>query len=914
MKKSKKILSALLAALLVLQVFVVSMVAQAATTKSPYDSKTYTHYLNLDSSKILNGIDVSYHNGTINWQKVKADGVQFVFLRIGYRGWGSSGSLNKDTLFDTYYNGAKAAGIKIGIYFYSQALNESEANAEANYSLELLKGRALDLPIVFDYEFAGVQQGRLDSANLSKRQMTNNVHAFCETVEEAGYSSMLYANKTFLNDHLYADEVAAHYPIWIARYDATKLDFTKGVSAWQYTSSGTVSGISGNTDANFLYDGLTLTRIRGIEPEYEYTGKAIQPKITLEYLGTTLKEGVDYSTPVFTNNTKLGTATVTINGLGKFAGTTRTATFNIVQPGTAETPLKEVGEVTTDTLNVRTGPSTDYSIVTTISRGTRVNIHSVTNGWYNVTFAKGSTNYNGYVSSAYIEIVDTGYEVEPSDTRVQIMADSVPVKSSASNGGATVINLSLNNQVYVNGESGSWYKVSFTKDSLPYAGYIEKKFAKVLQGTAKPKGIVVANSANVYTNTDETDIECTLSRNLYVYLDGETDDYYIVSFSLGGWHYGYIRKDYVRDNTLPRDYTSTWSARQAQVMTDEAVVRDAADANSEPVSVLYNGNKIYINGEDGAWYKVSFSQNGEPYNGYVEKKYFRITAGEAKPKGIVVAASANVYSDTNESRIESTLSRDLYVYVDDTTGDYYQVSFSLNGWHYGYIRKDYVRDNSLPRNYTSTWSARQAQVMTEEVVVRDAADTESAPVTILKESNKIYINGETNEWYMVSFSLNGKPYNGYAEKKYFRITSGEAKQKGIVVAASANVYTDPDESNVDTTLSRDQYAYIDGKYGDYYVVSFSLGGWHYGYIRKDYLRDDSLPRNYTVTSSSQLGTVTKAEIIVRETTDADSAPVTVLTKNNKVYINGEEGDWYKVSFTLSEAPYDGYVLKTDVSI
>ena len=312
MKKGKKALSFLLTALILLQVFAVSFVAQAATTKSPYDSKTYTHYLNISSDRILNGIDVSYHNGTIDWQKVKADGVKFVFLRIGYRGWGSSGSLNKDTLFNTYYSGAKAAGIKIGIYFYSQALNESEANAEANYSLELLNGRALDLPIVFDYEFAGVSQGRLDAAGLSKRQMTNNVHAFCQTVEEAGYASMLYANKTFLNDHLYADELAAQYPIWIARYDATKLDFTKGVSAWQYTSDGSVDGISGRTDANFLYDGLTLTRIRGIQPEYEYTGQAIRPSITLEYLGTTLKEGVDYSAPVFTNNTKLGTATVTI--------------------------------------------------------------------------------------------------------------------------------------------------------------------------------------------------------------------------------------------------------------------------------------------------------------------------------------------------------------------------------------------------------------------------------------------------------------------------------------------------------------------------------------------------------------------------------------------------------------------------
>ncbi len=899
MKKSKRILSILLTTLIVLQVFATALIAQAATTtKSPYDNKTYTHYLNLDSSKILNGIDVSYHNGSINWSKVKADGVKFVFLRIGYRGYGTTGSLNKDTAFDTYYSGAKAAGIKIGIYFYSQALNESEANAEANFALQLLNGRSLDLPIVFDYEFAGVSTGRLDKANLSKRQMTNNVHAFCETVEGAGYSSMLYANKSFLNDHLYADEVAAHYPIWIARYDATKLDFTKGVSAWQYTSSGTVDGISGRTDANFLYDGLTLTRIRGIEPEYEYTGKAIRPQITLEYLGTVLKEGVDYSTPIFTNNTKLGTATVTINGLGKFAGTTRTATFKIVQPGTAETPVKETGEVTTDTLNVRSGPSTNHSIVTTISRGTKVSIHSITNGWYNVTFSKGDVNYNGYVSGDYIKIVDTGYEVEESDTRAQVMVTSAPIKSSATNGSAIVINLSRSDQMYVNGESGSWYKISLMKDGLPYAGYIEKQFVKIISGDAKPIGMVVANTANVLSSAStSSSVKTTLNRNQYAYIDGESDSFYLVSFIKGSsWYYGYMKKDYLRDYDLPRNYTVTKSDRLAQIMVSEIIVRDEANTGSAPVTVVPKNSYLYINEDlNNGWYKVSLTQtaNATPYEGYVRKQYVKIYSGDPKPLGVVVANTVNVLSSANtNSSVKTTLNRNQYAYIDGESGNFYTVSFTKgSSWYYGYIKKDYLRDYDLPRDYEVEESERTAQVMVSEVIVRDEANTGSAPVTVIPNGETMYVNEELDGWYKVSLEQTDAKlvYEGYVRKQYVKITSGEPKPLGIIVADTADVLSSESTSaSTKTTLNRNQYAYIDGESDSFYLVSFTKGNsWYYGYIQKDYLRNNDLPRDYAVEESDCTAQVMVNEVIIRDAPDSNSAPVTVIQKDETMYVNDD---------------------------
>ena len=157
MKIVKKLTATIIAAIILLQTSVFAFASEITTT-SPYNSKTYTHHLSIDKNKILNGIDVSKHNliidnkkQTIDWQKVKADGTEFVFIRIGYRGYGKRGTLNKESYFDELYSGAKSVGLKIGIYFYSQAISEKEAIDEANFSLSLLDNRKIDLPIVFNY-------------------------------------------------------------------------------------------------------------------------------------------------------------------------------------------------------------------------------------------------------------------------------------------------------------------------------------------------------------------------------------------------------------------------------------------------------------------------------------------------------------------------------------------------------------------------------------------------------------------------------------------------------------------------------------------------------------------------------------------------------------------------------------------
>lgn len=254
MKKIIKIFSAILAVIMVLSS---TSVAFAYTqTYSKYDDKTYTHNTRFDALPKVIGIDVSEHNKTIDFNKVKADGIDFVYVRVGYTGYTKSKlSLNLDPYYQTNIANALAAGLQVGVYWYSQAVNESEASQEANMLLNAIAGYNVTLPVVDDYEFAGVgDNGRLDSANLSKDQMTANSLAFLNTVAQRGYVPCLYANKSFLENRVNASQIAQIAKIWLAHYN-TVTGYAGDYEYWQFTSSGKVDGISGRVDMNVWYQG-----------------------------------------------------------------------------------------------------------------------------------------------------------------------------------------------------------------------------------------------------------------------------------------------------------------------------------------------------------------------------------------------------------------------------------------------------------------------------------------------------------------------------------------------------------------------------------------------------------------------------------------------------------------------------------
>ena len=192
------------------------------------------------------GIDVSKFQGTIDWSKVKADGVEYAFIRMGYRGYGSSGKMVTDETFEDNLKGATSNGVDVGVYFFSQAVNEEEAIEEANYVLEAIKGYDVTYPIVIDIEEVTDSDAR--TANLTQEQWTKNCIAFCETIKAAGYTPMIYGNlKTFFI-MLDMEQLEA-YDKWFAYYD-TPVYFPYEFTIWQYTDEGTVDGISTDVDLN----------------------------------------------------------------------------------------------------------------------------------------------------------------------------------------------------------------------------------------------------------------------------------------------------------------------------------------------------------------------------------------------------------------------------------------------------------------------------------------------------------------------------------------------------------------------------------------------------------------------------------------------------------------------------------------
>ena len=196
-------------------------------------------------NRTARGVDVSKFQVTIDWNAVKADGIDFAIIRCGYRGYGI-GKLVEDSTFRQNIQGATAAGLKVGVYFYSQAINEEEAVEEASMVLSLVGGYSLPMGVYYDTEQVGTDVGRADG--ISAAQRTACAVAFCETIRNAGYTAGVYSYASWFYNALNFANISK-YRIWIAQYRDT-LSFSYRYNIWQYTSKGSVKGISKPVDMN----------------------------------------------------------------------------------------------------------------------------------------------------------------------------------------------------------------------------------------------------------------------------------------------------------------------------------------------------------------------------------------------------------------------------------------------------------------------------------------------------------------------------------------------------------------------------------------------------------------------------------------------------------------------------------------
>lgn len=211
-------------------------------------------FLRYDSANARLGVDVSEYQGKIDWQEVKAAGIDFALLRLGFRGM-TEGLLHVDGTFEQNLQNATDAGLFVGTYFFSQAISEEEAREEADFVLEVLNGRKVAYPIAFDWEPPTPSEQTpaeaLRAYDVQGEDVTRFARAFCERIREAGYTPCVYTNK-YMAYHFFDLEELKDYDLWYAEYQKAP-SFYYDFRIWQYTEEGTVPGIQGGVDLNICF-------------------------------------------------------------------------------------------------------------------------------------------------------------------------------------------------------------------------------------------------------------------------------------------------------------------------------------------------------------------------------------------------------------------------------------------------------------------------------------------------------------------------------------------------------------------------------------------------------------------------------------------------------------------------------------
>ncbi len=209
------------------------------------EGKAYMNYYPDGKKAGRVAIDVSEYQETIDWAQVKASGVEIAIIRAGFRGYGEEGKIKKDAYFDANMKGATEAGLEVGTYFFTEAVNYDEGVEEANLVLKMVKPYKVKQPIIIDTEKIEAEGVRAN--NISVADRTEALRGFCETIEKAGYTPMIYASTYWFVSALDLS-VLGKYEFWLAAYDTPQ--FPYHVEGWQYASDGTVPGITGNVDLN----------------------------------------------------------------------------------------------------------------------------------------------------------------------------------------------------------------------------------------------------------------------------------------------------------------------------------------------------------------------------------------------------------------------------------------------------------------------------------------------------------------------------------------------------------------------------------------------------------------------------------------------------------------------------------------
>ena len=624
---------------------------------------SYTHDERFDGYEIQKGIDVSKYQGSIDWEEVKAEGVQFAIIRVGARG-SEQGMLSIDPYAIQNIEGATLAGIPIGVYIFSQAITEAEAIEEANYVLNIIKEYDIDLPVVMDYEYVGSDDGRLYVADLTKREATDNCLAFCKVVENAGYDAMVYANSSFLNNHLYADEISSKYEIWLARYNSYA-GYEGDYSYWQYTSTGSVKGISGSVDMNFryVYQGLKVSKEtqdsvtlqwekvdaasgyeilkKNSEDEFELIAQ-IEDAFVLEYSDMGLSQGTAYTykiRPFYVNeaeeitygdDSKEVTAVTGIDTTTTISGASSTFT-------SVKLTWKKAENVTGYQLQKYNSSAGAYQTIKNSTGVTYTDSGLDGNTTYKYRVRPYKTVGGKTVYGSYSAIKS----VKTSSTATGVTSTKVNIRSGASTSKKVLKTVNKGTKLTLTGGTGNWYKISITVSGIKKTGYIVKSYVKIASIPAKPsvtaKGTAfdkvkltwkkvsgasgyVVQRYNSSKKKYET-VKTITSGSTVSYTNGSLNCSTTYKYRVRAYRSYYGTKVY-------GSYSSAVSAKtKASVKgktTDRVNIRKGAGTSYKSYKIVKKGTRLTITGSKGSWYRVSITVSGKKKTGYVKKTYVKL--------------------------------------------------------------------------------------------------------------------------------------------------------------------------------------------------------------------------------------------------------------------------------------------------
>ena len=510
-----------------------------------------SNYLKLNP--IEKGIDVSKWNGSINWQSVKASGIDYVIIRAGY------GTSTVDPQFKTYIEGAINAGLKIGVYWFSYATSSEKAAIEAQKCLETISPykNNISYPVFFDFEYDSVNYAKKNGVNVTKDLATSMANTFIDTVKAQGYSTGIYTNRDFSSTY-FTENLMNSNTLWIAQYNSTNT-FGKPYSMWQFSEKGSVPGISGYVDLNYTF----LNTFKNDNVSTDIPTPSTEKGVTIANLN--FRNSASTSSSIITTipmNTTLEILDKSIPGWYKveYKGVTGyvssdyifISSGDIEEDASEEPPATLEDGVTTANVNFRNNASTSSSIITTIPMNTTIKIlDKSTSGWYKIEY-KGVT---GYVSSEYVTINgnstdDSSNNDKPSTTLEKgVTTANLNFRKDTSTSSSIIATIPKNTTINIVDKSISgWYKVEYNGNT----GYVSSSYVTINgsgtnNSTTTPstqKGVTTDNLNFRKNASTSSSIITTIPKNTTIN---------IVDKSISGWYKveykgntGYVSSQYVK--------------------------------------------------------------------------------------------------------------------------------------------------------------------------------------------------------------------------------------------------------------------------------------------------------------------------------------------------------------------------------